>query len=76
MFGGFTPFLLTWLVAKTGDKLMPAHYLVGFLILGVISLRFYKESDGNLLPTGHQDNDFYGKDVDLVPDAERSARKA
>jgi MHS family proline/betaine transporter-like MFS transporter len=76
VFGGFTPFLLTWLVAKTGDKLMPAHYLVGFLILGVISLRFYKESDGNLLPTGHQDKDFYGKDVDLVPDAGRSARKA
>jgi hypothetical protein len=37
--------MLTWLVARTGDKLMPAHYLVGFLVLGAVSLLFYKERD-------------------------------
>jgi MHS family proline/betaine transporter-like MFS transporter len=45
LLGGFTPFMLTWLVARTGDKLMPAHYLVGFLVLGAVSLLFYKERD-------------------------------
>jgi MFS transporter, MHS family, proline/betaine transporter len=43
LMGGFTPFALTWLVAKTGNALMPAHYLVGFLAVGAVSLLFYKE---------------------------------
>ncbi|VVE84391.1 MFS transporter [Pandoraea sputorum] len=38
LLGGFTPFLLTWLVAKTGDVMMPAHYMVVFLSMGALSL--------------------------------------
>lgn len=60
VFGGFTPFLLTWLVAKTGDKLMPAHYLVGFLVIAAISLRFYKEADVKLPLTNDRDNKLHG----------------
>jgi MHS family proline/betaine transporter-like MFS transporter len=76
LLGGFTPFLLTWLVAKTGDKLMPAHYLVGFLILGVVSLLFYKESDINTALTDRDDREFSEQDVDLVPQACQAVRKA
>jgi MFS family permease len=43
LLGGFTPFMLTWLVSVTGDKLMPAHYLMVFLLLGMASMPFYKE---------------------------------
>lgn len=39
--GGFTPFVLTWLVAKTGDPMMPAHYMFFFLSVGALSLLCY-----------------------------------
>lgn len=42
LLGGFTPFVLTWLVGATGNKLMPAHYLMVFLVLGLISMLFYR----------------------------------
>lgn len=38
LLGGFTPFFLTWLVAKTGDRMMPAHYMVIFLSIGALAL--------------------------------------
>ncbi|SMG46517.1 MFS transporter [Paraburkholderia susongensis] len=74
--GGFTPFLLTWLVAKTGDPLMPAHYLVGFLVLGAISLRFYREGDWKSLPAARLDVGSAAQDVDLMRDGVQSVRKA
>ncbi len=43
LLGGFSPFILTWLVAKTGDLMMPAHYMVLFLSLGALSLLCYKQ---------------------------------
>ncbi|TCG08127.1 MFS transporter [Paraburkholderia steynii] len=45
LLGGFSPFILTWLVAKTGDIMMPAHYMVIFLALGALSLLCYKQSE-------------------------------
>ena len=38
VFGGFSPFILTWLVQATGDKLMPAHYCAVFFGLGLIGV--------------------------------------
>jgi MFS transporter, MHS family, proline/betaine transporter len=35
LFGGFSPFILTWLIHTTGDKLMPAHYSAVFFALGL-----------------------------------------
>lgn len=35
LFGGFSPFILTWLLHTTGDKLMPAHYSAAFFALGL-----------------------------------------
>jgi MFS transporter, MHS family, proline/betaine transporter len=45
LLGGFTPFILTWLVATTGDPMMPAHYLVIFMALGGLSLLCYQQRD-------------------------------
>jgi MFS family permease len=36
IFGGFSPFVLTWLLHVTGDSLMPAHYCAIFFALGLI----------------------------------------
>lgn len=36
VFGGFSPFVLTWLLHATGNNLMPAHYCAFFFALGLI----------------------------------------
>ena len=28
IFGGFAPFIATWLIARTGDPLAPSYYLM------------------------------------------------
>lgn len=53
LLGGFTPFILTWLVAKTGDPMMPAHYMVFFLCVGALSLLGYPSP---LMPHGRERN--------------------
>jgi MFS transporter, MHS family, proline/betaine transporter len=55
LFGGFSPFILTWLLHVTGDKFTPAHYATLFFALGlsgVLMLRTDKDdqSVGELGP--------------------------
>jgi MFS transporter, MHS family, proline/betaine transporter len=38
IFGGFAPFVATWLIAVTGDKLSPSYYLMATALLSVIAL--------------------------------------
>jgi MFS transporter, MHS family, proline/betaine transporter len=38
VFGGFAPFIATWLIAATGDKLSPSYYLMATALLSVIAL--------------------------------------
>jgi MFS family permease len=38
LFGGFSPFILTWLMHVTGDKFVPAHYATVFFALGLIGV--------------------------------------
>ncbi len=38
IFGGFAPFVATWLIAQTGDPLSPAYYLVFSALLSLIAL--------------------------------------
>jgi MHS family proline/betaine transporter-like MFS transporter len=38
IFGGFAPFIATWLIAQTGDPLSPSYYLVVTALLSVIAL--------------------------------------
>jgi MFS transporter, MHS family, proline/betaine transporter len=38
IFGGFAPFVATWLIASTGDPLSPSYYLMGTAVLSAIAL--------------------------------------
>jgi len=38
IFGGFAPFVATWLIANTGDPLSPAYYLMATALLSIIAL--------------------------------------
>ena len=38
IFGGFAPFVATWLIAQTGDPLSPAYYLMATALLSIIAL--------------------------------------
>jgi MHS family proline/betaine transporter-like MFS transporter len=38
IFGGFAPFVATWLIARTGDPLSPSYYLVATALLSIIAL--------------------------------------
>jgi len=45
LFGGFSPFILTWLVHTTGDKFMPAHYAALFFSLGLVGVLMLKRDE-------------------------------
>jgi len=38
IFGGFAPFVATWLIANTGDPLSPSYYLMATAVLSIIAL--------------------------------------
>jgi MHS family proline/betaine transporter-like MFS transporter len=38
IFGGFAPFVATWLIAQTGDPLSPAYYLMFSALLSIVAL--------------------------------------
>jgi MHS family proline/betaine transporter-like MFS transporter len=38
IFGGFAPFVATWLIAMTGDPLSPSFYLIATAFLSIIAL--------------------------------------
>jgi hypothetical protein len=38
IFGGFAPFLATWLIAQTGDPLSPSYYLMATALLSIVAL--------------------------------------
>lgn len=64
VFGGFSPFVSTWLVGASGNKLAPAWYLLGMTLVSLLGLLWLK--------------DFTGKDIDDAaahrPDAEPASR--
>ncbi|VTU29778.1 Proline porter II [Variovorax sp. PBS-H4] len=66
LFGGFSPFVSTWLVGASGNKLAPAWYLLGMTLVSLLGLLWLK--------------DFTGRDIDDAaahqPDAEPSSRTA
>lgn len=66
LFGGFSPFVSTWLVGVSGNKLAPAWYLLGMTLVSLLGLLWLK--------------DFTGRDIDDAaahqPEAEPSARTA
>jgi MHS family proline/betaine transporter-like MFS transporter len=38
IFGGFGPFLISWLIQATGSKIAPSFYLMFAAVLSVIAL--------------------------------------
>jgi MFS transporter, MHS family, proline/betaine transporter len=38
IFGGFAPFVATWVIAQTGDPLSPSYYLMATALLSIIAL--------------------------------------
>jgi MHS family proline/betaine transporter-like MFS transporter len=44
LFGGTTPLVAAWLVAHTGDLMMPAYYLMGASLIGVVSVLALRET--------------------------------
>jgi MHS family proline/betaine transporter-like MFS transporter len=44
IFGGFAPFIATWLMATTGNALAPAYYVVAAAVASLIALLFMKET--------------------------------
>lgn len=58
VFGGFSPFISTWLLNATGNKLAPAWYLLAVSLVSMIGLLWMR--------------DFTGKDIDAA-DAHRTA---
>ncbi|WP_218647521.1 glycine betaine/L-proline transporter ProP [Sphingobium lactosutens] len=46
LFGGTTPLITAWLVQTTGDPLVPAYYLMGAGLIGVITMLTVRETAG------------------------------
>jgi MHS family proline/betaine transporter-like MFS transporter len=44
LFGGTTPLITAWLVERTGDPLVPAYYLMGAAVIGLVTMLFVKET--------------------------------
>jgi MFS transporter, MHS family, proline/betaine transporter len=46
IFGGFAPFVATWLIAETGDPLSPSFYLMATALLSIIALLAIRRRQG------------------------------
>ena len=44
LFGGTTPLVTAWLVERTGDPLVPAYYLMGAAVIGLVTMLFVNET--------------------------------
>jgi MHS family proline/betaine transporter-like MFS transporter len=48
-FGGTTPYVVTWLTARTGDNLAPSWYLVAAAVVSLVTVLTLRESAGRPL---------------------------
>lgn len=46
MFAGTAPMINSWLIAKTGNPIVPAYYLIGAAVVGLIALLSSKDRTG------------------------------
>ena len=44
IFGGFAPFLITWLIARTGSNMAPAFYVTLAAAVSFVGTRFVKDA--------------------------------
>ncbi len=52
VFGGSTNYLVNWLIAATGDRMMPAYYLAAFSLVGTVAAFLLPETRGKDLKRG------------------------
>ncbi|MFX1765736.1 MFS transporter [Paraburkholderia sp. A1RI-2L] len=46
IFGGTAPLVSEWLIARTGNVLVPAYYMMGACVVGALALIFVTETSG------------------------------
>jgi MHS family proline/betaine transporter-like MFS transporter len=46
LFGGTAPAVNEWLIALTGDPLVPAYYMMASCVIGAVALAFVPETAG------------------------------
>ncbi|WP_068088469.1 glycine betaine/L-proline transporter ProP [Novosphingobium rosa] len=46
LFGGTTPLVTAWLVERTGDPMMPAYYMMGAALIGLVTMLTVRETAG------------------------------
>ena len=46
VFSGFSPFVLTWLVHESGNKMAPAWYLLALTVVSTIALFWIADRTG------------------------------
>jgi MFS transporter, MHS family, proline/betaine transporter len=44
IFGGFSPLIVTWLIAATGNPMMPAWYLIAATCITLFALQRFPET--------------------------------
>jgi len=44
VFGGFAPYVATWLIARTGSPLAPTWYVIGAAIVTALTIATQKET--------------------------------
>ncbi len=44
IFGGFAPYIATWLIAKTGSPISPVYYVIAAAVIGTIVIARLKET--------------------------------
>ncbi|MEU9128381.1 glycine betaine/L-proline transporter ProP [Kitasatospora sp. NPDC048540] len=50
LFGGTTPLAVTALIDATGNRMMPAYYMMAAAVIGLVAVRMMPESAGRPLP--------------------------
>ncbi len=46
LFGGTTPLVTAWLVERSGDPLVPAYYMMGAALIGLVTMLTVRETAG------------------------------
>ena len=52
VFGGTTPYIVTWLTGHTGNVLAPAFYVIGAAVISLVAVLSLRETAGRPLATG------------------------
>ncbi|MGV3467203.1 MAG: MFS transporter, partial [Heyndrickxia sp.] len=49
LFGGTTPLVMSWLIEATGNRMVPAYYVMAACLIGIITMLFVTETTGKSL---------------------------